>query len=277
MTLCRRANTKGVQREGASKAAVERALRIQRLWWPRTSPRHGETIRPPLRAEVIAVARQALPDHRWWTGAAAGGRRSSPGSGTASSLATGRGRGDRRARCRRALHPGRGEVHGLRIEEVERPVRWCLRSSSVRRYQAHAEGHRRFHTVAKQLADVLPLPKLGPLNQILVRWFVKRYATRQARLLSAGLPLGVGVVIGAVGNVATARAVIRSTERAFGPPPTAGRTRWPLGQSRIRPATLGSARSPDRSPTRQVARRYPVRPLEAPLFDASIDPDAYLC
>jgi hypothetical protein len=37
------------------------------------------------------------------------------------------------------------------------------------------------------------------------------------------LPFGVGAVFGAVGNLAVARSVIRSTERAFGPPPS----RWP--------------------------------------------------
>jgi hypothetical protein len=37
------------------------------------------------------------------------------------------------------------------------------------------------------------------------------------------LPLGAGAVIGAVGNLAVARSVIRSTERAFGPPPSG----WP--------------------------------------------------
>ena len=37
------------------------------------------------------------------------------------------------------------------------------------------------------------------------------------------MPLGAGVVIGAVGNVVTARAVIGSTKKAFGPPPAT----WP--------------------------------------------------
>ena len=54
----------------------------------------------------------------------------------------------------------------------------------------------------------------------LVRWFVKRYVARRGVLaFGPAMPFGVGAVFGAVGNLAVARGVIRSTERAFGPPP----------------------------------------------------------
>jgi hypothetical protein len=52
---------------------------------------------------------------------------------------------------------------------------------------------------------------------------VKRYIVRQGVLaLGRALPLGIGVV-GSVGNLVTARAVIRSAEHAFGAPPA----QWP--------------------------------------------------
>jgi hypothetical protein len=55
---------------------------------------------------------------------------------------------------------------------------------------------------------------------------VKRYVTRQVALaVGRALPLGLGVIIGAVGNLVVARAVIRAAGRAFGPPPA----RWPEG------------------------------------------------
>ena len=68
------------------------------------------------------------------------------------------------------------------------------------------------------------MAKLGPLNITLTRWFLKRFVIRQSVLaLGRALPLGIGLVIGAVGNLVIARAVIRSAERAFGPPPA----QWP--------------------------------------------------
>jgi len=152
-------------------------------------------------------------------------------------------------------------------------VRWCLRSSSVRGgYQAHAEGHGRFHTVgqALQMCSVAQARTAQPDPGALVREALRH--SQGALALGRALPLGVGVVIGAVGNVATARAVIRSTERAFGPPSV---NRWPdslapraVQESDRRP--LVRPVPPDRSPTRQVRGGTPSFPRSATV-DASID------
>lgn len=77
---------------------------------------------------------------------------------------------------------------------------------------------------AQEVTDTLPLSRLGPLNNGLTRWFLKRFIVRQGMLaMGRALPLGIGVVIGALGNIATARAVIRSADLAFGAPPAT----WP--------------------------------------------------
>jgi hypothetical protein len=77
---------------------------------------------------------------------------------------------------------------------------------------------------AADITNALPLSKLGPLNITLTRWFIKRFVIRQSALaIGRALPLGIGLVVGAVGNLVIARAVIRGAERAFGPPPA----RWP--------------------------------------------------
>ena len=79
---------------------------------------------------------------------------------------------------------------------------------------------------ARSVTEALPLRVLGPANNTLTRWFVKRYVTRQLALaVGRALPFGLGVLVGSVGNVAVARAVIRAAERAFGPPPAG----WPSG------------------------------------------------
>ncbi len=93
---------------------------------------------------------------------------------------------------------------------------------------------------AQDVTDTLPLTKLGPLNSSLTRWFVKRFVVRQTVLaFGRSLPLGIGVLIGAVGNLVTARAIIRAAEQAFGPAPT----RWP-GMADARPPAPAPARQP---------------------------------
>mgnify|MGYP001180920752 CR=1 FL=1 len=92
---------------------------------------------------------------------------------------------------------------------------------------------------AGDITNALPLAKLGPLNLALTRWFIKRYVIRQSVLaLGRALPLGIGLVIGAVGNLVVARAVIRAAERVFGAPPE----QWP-GSAAAVPA------APERQPS----------------------------
>jgi len=74
------------------------------------------------------------------------------------------------------------EVHGLRIEDVDRRralvLAIVLGEGGAKLMQKVTGGSRPW---ANELVDVLPLPKLGPLNQTLVRWFVKRYWPGRAR------------------------------------------------------------------------------------------------
>lgn len=207
------------------RAAVERALQVQqpavvahiakvRKEKPELSP--AQVIAGLDKQFLIAVA---------GTGAAAGGAAFVPGIGTVVSL------GAAAAEAVAALNASVlyalavAEVHGVRMEDVER------RRALVLAVVLGEGGTQLMQKVtgrktqwADELANVLPLPKLGPLNQILVRWFVKRFARRQGALaIGRAMPLGVGAVIGAVGNLATGRGVIRATARAFGPPPAS----WP--------------------------------------------------
>ena len=117
------------------------------------------------------------------------------------------------------------EVHALPTETPERRRALVL---SVITGESGQAALRKFTGKsgdwAGDLTNALPLAKLGPLNITLTRWFLKRFVIRQSVLaLGRALPLGIGLVIGVVGNLVIARAVIRSAERAFGPPPA----QWP--------------------------------------------------
>ncbi|HEY1968878.1 MAG TPA: hypothetical protein VGH89_13090 [Pseudonocardia sp.] len=203
------------------KEAVERALRVQQPLVAGQIARIRRNKPDATPAEVIAGLDRQYLLAVGGTGAAAGGVAFLPGVGTAASLATGAAEAIAALDASVLYTLAVAEVHGLHLEDVERRramVLGVILGEGGTKLMEKLTG--RNTRWATQLADALPLPKLGAVNQTLVRWFIKRYAARQGALaFGRALPLGAGVVIGAVGNVATARAVIRSTERAFGPPP----------------------------------------------------------
>lgn len=71
----------------------------------------------------------------------------------------------------------------------------------------------------------MPMPALSRLNSRLLKYAVKRYTLgRGALLFGKLLPVGIGAVIGAIGNRLVGRKVIRNACKAFGAPPA----RWPV-------------------------------------------------
>ena len=73
-------------------------------------------------------------------------------------------------------------------------------------------------------AATLPLPALSQLNSRLLRFFVKKYALKRgAMAFGKLLPVGVGAVVGGVGNRLMGKKIVRNAQLAFGNPPI----RWP--------------------------------------------------
>jgi hypothetical protein len=69
----------------------------------------------------------------------------------------------------------------------------------------------------------LPLPAVRELNSRLLRYFVKRFTLRRGALAFGKLlPVGLGALIGAVGNRLMGKKIISNAADAFGPAPT----RW---------------------------------------------------
>jgi hypothetical protein len=73
-------------------------------------------------------------------------------------------------------------------------------------------------------AATLPLPAVSQLNSRLLRYFVKRYTLRRGAIMFGKLlPVGIGAVVGGVGNRLMGKRIIKHARTAFGPPPP----RWP--------------------------------------------------
>lgn len=73
-------------------------------------------------------------------------------------------------------------------------------------------------------AASLPLPAVSQLNSRLVKYFVKKYALKRGAIAFGKLlPVGIGAVIGGVGNRAMGKKIVGNARNAFGNPPP----RWP--------------------------------------------------
>ena len=160
-------------------------------------------------------------------GAAGGGIAIVPAVGTVVSLATATAEAVAALNAAVLYTLAVAEVHRLPVDDVERRrvlvLGIVMGEGGAALMRKVTGGKDRW---ARSVTEALPLRALGPVNNALTRWFVKRYVTRQLALaVGRALPFGAGVLIGGVGNVVAARAVIRAAERAFGPPPA----RWPEG------------------------------------------------
>lgn len=231
------------------EAGIERALRTQqplvasriaaaRRKRPQASP--AEIIDTLGRSYQVAVAA---------TGSAGGAIAILPAVGTVASLVTAGAEAVAALDAAVVYTLAVAEIHSVPTDAPERRralVLGVVMGETGQAVLAKVTGRSR--DWVEEVTDRLPLSKLGPLNSSLTRWFVKRYVVRQAVLaVGRALPLGIGVVIGAAGNVVTARAVIRAAQRSFGPPPA----RWPdgAGPGRLAPApttpVLGAAPTPE--------------------------------
>jgi hypothetical protein len=73
-------------------------------------------------------------------------------------------------------------------------------------------------------AATLPLPAVSQLNSRLLRYFVKRYTLKRGAIaFGKVLPVGIGAVVGGVGNRLMGKKIIANARKAFGNPPP----RWP--------------------------------------------------
>jgi hypothetical protein len=71
----------------------------------------------------------------------------------------------------------------------------------------------------------MPLSTMSRLNARLLKSWVKRYTVRKGALLFGKLlPVGIGALVGAIGNYLAGKKLLRNARAAFGPPPA----RWPV-------------------------------------------------
>ena len=120
------------------------------------------------------------------------------------------------------------EVHGIPAEHRERRrtlVLAVLVGDDSKHAVADLLGTGR--TSGAWLSDgaaTLPLPAVSQLNNRLLRFFVKKYTLKRGAIAFGKLlPVGIGAVVGGVGNRQMGKKIVGNARRAFGNPPP----RWP--------------------------------------------------
>ena len=209
------------------RAAVERALRAQQPLVVAHIAKIRQKDPGATPAEVIEALGRRYQLAVAGVGAVGGGIAIVPAIGTVASLATATTEAIAALNAAVLYTLAVAEVHRLPTDDVDRRrvlvLGIVVGQGGTALMQKVTGGKDRW---ARSVTEVLPMRALGPVNNVLTRWFVKRYVTRQVALaVGRALPFGAGVLIGGVGNVAAARAVIKAAEVAFGPAPA----QWPAG------------------------------------------------
>ncbi|MFZ2118615.1 MAG: hypothetical protein WBR33_17190 [Pseudonocardiaceae bacterium] len=173
-------------------------------------------------AEIIAVLEKQYLATVTGTGAAAGGVAVAPGIGTVAALALTGGETALFFETTALFALAVAEVHGIRIEEVERRRTLVLAvalgdSGATLVEKMSGRGGQHWGVL---LPDAIPMSSITAINKTLGRWFMTRYGRKQGVLaLGRIAPFGIGVAIGAAGNRALGRVVVETSRRVFGPPP----------------------------------------------------------
>ena len=79
----------------------------------------------------------------------------------------------------------------------------------------------------------MPVPALAELNGKLMRYFLKKYTLKKgAMVVGKVLPMGIGAIVGAIGNHMMGKRIVENARLAFGTAPA----RWPGTTLRVLPA-----------------------------------------
>lgn len=163
------------------------------------------------------------------SGAAVGGAAAVPAIGTLVALSTVAGETGVFLEATAFFVLAVAEVYGIPVENKERRralVLAVLVGDDGKRAVADLLGSGRTGGAwLSQGAATLPLPAVSDLNRRLMRYFLKRYTLRRGALAFGKLlPVGLGAVVGAVGNRMMGRKIVGNARKAFGAAPN----RWPV-------------------------------------------------
>ncbi|MCX2714882.1 hypothetical protein [Mycolicibacterium sp. J2] len=179
-------------------------------------------------AEIVATLEKHYLAAVMASGAAVGSAAAFPGIGTLAAMSAVAGETVVFLEATAMFVLAVAEVHGIPADHRERRralVLAVLVGDDGKHAVADLLGTGR--TSGAWLSDgaaTLPLPAVSQLNSRLLRFFVKKYTLKRGAIAFGKLlPVGIGAVVGGVGNRLVGKKIVGNARTAFGNPPP----RWP--------------------------------------------------
>ncbi|SOJ56599.1 hypothetical protein MSIMFB_04076 [Mycobacterium simulans] len=180
-------------------------------------------------AEIVAKLEKRFVSVVTASGAAVGAAATFPGIGTLAALSAAAGETVVFLEATALFVLALASVYGIPLDHRERRRALVLAvlvgdNSKSAVAELIGSGRTTGGWVSESMAS-LPLPAISKLNSRMLKYFVKRFALKRGALLFGKLmPVGIGAIIGAIGNRLVGRKIVRNARSAFGAPPT----RWPV-------------------------------------------------
>ena len=163
------------------------------------------------------------------SGAAVGGAATFPGIGTIAALSAAAGETAVFLETTALFVLALASVYGIPLDERERRRALILAvlagdNGTGAVSELIGPGRTKGGWVSESMAS-LPLPALSKFNTRMLKYVMKRFALKRGALMFGKLmPVGIGAIIGAIGNRVVSKKIVRNARSAFGPPPA----RWPV-------------------------------------------------
>ncbi len=202
-------------------SALDKALAVQRpavISYLNRARENSPRMTPAeLENQLAKRYRQAVMG----IGGASGAAAALPGAGTAASLASGAAEITAFVSASAMYVLALAELHDLPVNDPQTRralVLSVLVGEGGAAIVAGASGSD-VHW-ARVLGRSTSKEQIAGINGRLGRMLLTRFGTRQGALLfGRALPLGVGAGVGAFGNAALAKGIVKNARKAFGPPP----------------------------------------------------------
>ena len=180
-------------------------------------------------AEIVAKLEKRFLSVVTASGAAVGATATFPGIGTLAALSAAAGETAVFLETTALLVLALASVYGIPLYHRERRRALVLAvlvgdNSKTAVAELIGPGRTSGGWVSESVAS-LPLPAVSKLNSRMLKYFVKRFTLKRGALMFGKLlPMGLGAIIGAIGNRLVGKRIVRNARAAFGPAPA----RWPV-------------------------------------------------
>lgn len=180
-------------------------------------------------AEIVTKLEKRFVSVVTASGAAVGAAATFPGIGTIAALSAAAGETAVFLEATALFVLALASVYGIPLDHRERRRALVLAvlvgdSSKSAVAELIGPGRTSGGWVSESMAS-LPLPAISKLNSRMFKYFVKRFALKRGALMFGKLmPVGIGALVGAIGNRMVGRKIVRNARSAFGAPPA----RWPV-------------------------------------------------